>query len=145
MGGQLTWRLVRQVFLLMAVAVVAALAVAPAVASTDASEAPASGGGGERRLTLVSADAAGTERSFTATLESSAGDGWQAVAGEEITFAYVTDGAGSVTAVNGGPVGSMRCESDSSGRCTITVRTDEPGAGVVMALSGSLSASAPTG
>lgn len=142
-GAHLTWRLVRQVFLLMAVAVVAALAVAPAVASIDA---PAvSSGVGERRLTLVPAESAGPDRTFRATLESSVAGGWQAVAGEEITFAYVTDGAGSVIAVNGGPGDSMRCATGSAGGCTITVRTDVPGEAVVLAMAGSLSASVPAG
>ncbi|MGH8976306.1 MAG: hypothetical protein ACRD0C_24215, partial [Acidimicrobiia bacterium] len=89
------------------------------------------------------APASGAERLFTATVEASddAGASWGPAAGEPVAFAYVTDGAGAVTAVNGGPVGSMGCASDAAGQCTVTVRTDAPGEGVVTASARGLSAS----
>ena len=62
-----------------------------------------------------------------------------------MSFAYVTDGAGFVSAVNGGPIGSMSCATDDAGRCTITVRTELPGDSVVTATTRSFSASNPVG
>jgi hypothetical protein len=150
-GAYVTWRLVRQVLLVMTVAALGALAIAPAVASSDASSGPSGDAGGAtaRRLALVPepGDAAGGEGTFTATLEFSAdrGDTWKPAAGEQLSFAYVTDGAGLVTAVNGGRVGSMSCVTDTAGHCTITVRSDVPGDSVVTASSGSLNASVRVG
>ncbi len=148
-GASVMWRLVRQVVLLMTVAALGVVAIAPAVAST-----PGPGGtlpatsGAAHRLALVreAGDAAGLDRAstFSVTLESSrdGGGSWEPVRGEQVSFAYVTDGAGLVTAVNGGPVGAMTCATDTAGHCTITVRTEVPGESVVTATVGSLSASA---
>jgi hypothetical protein len=145
------WRLVRQVFLVMTMAALGALAIAPAVASNDAPGKAPGAAGGEivHRLALVPepVDAAGSDSTFTATLESSVDGGasWEPAAGEQVTFAYVTDGAGLVTAVNGGPAGSMTCATDTAGACTITVRSEVAGDSVVTASARSLSASAPVG
>jgi hypothetical protein len=70
-----------------------------------------------------------------------AGASWRPATGEQVTFAYVSDGAGAVTAVNGGPVGSMSCATDASGQCTVAVRTDASGDAVVTASARGLSAS----
>jgi hypothetical protein len=126
-----TWRLVRQVVLLITVAAVGVLAIAPAVASSS----DAGGAVGEtgavtiHRVALAPGGDAGEDREFVATVDASDDGGlsWRPAAGEAVTFAYVTDGAGSVVAVNGGPVGSMSCATDAGGHCTITVRTDAPG------------------
>ena len=145
-GARMTWRLVRQVLLVMIVAALGALAIAPAVASDGAgSTLPDPLGATVHRLVLAPEAGAGSggESTFTATVEQS-GDGgatWAPAAGEPVTFAYVTDGAGTVTAVNGGPVGAMSCATDAAGHCTITVRTEVPGDSVVTASSGSLNAS----
>lgn len=148
MGGSfMTWRLVRQVFMVMTVAALGAVVVAPAVASTGGPGDASRDGGGVtvHRLVLApEAGAAGDEDTFTATLEFSGdgGDTWAPAAGEPVAFAYVTDGAGFVTAVNGEPVGAMTCVTDDAGQCTITVRSEAPGESVVTASAGSLSASA---
>ncbi|MGH9038000.1 MAG: hypothetical protein ACRD0O_19755 [Acidimicrobiia bacterium] len=137
----MTWRLVRQVLLVMTVAILGALAVAPAVASDGVGAVS----GAVYRLALVpeAGDAAGGDSTFSATVERSAdgGETWTPAAGEPVSFAYVTDGAGLVTAVNGGPVGSMTCATDTAGQCSITVRSEVPGDSVVTASSGSLNAS----
>lgn len=141
-GAQMAWRLVRQVLVLMTVAAVATLAIAPAVASPGGEAAPESVAP-VHRLALVAEETAGHDSTFTASFESSTGgDSWTPAAGEQMTFAYVTDGAGYVTGINGGPVGSMTCVTDQAGQCTITVRTEAPGDSVVTAVTGSLSASA---
>ncbi len=145
-GARVTWRLVRQVVLLMTVAAVGVLAIAPAVASSSAGGAEADAGGGTTyrvALTPAAVDASGAEQVFEATVEASddGGTSWGPAAGEAVTFAYVTDGAGSVVAVNGGPVGSMSCATDVAGHCTITVRTDAPGEAVVTATAQGQSAS----
>jgi hypothetical protein len=150
-GAHLTWRLVRHVFLLMTVAALGALAIAPAVAATGEPAGAAGVAGGEtvHRLALVpeAANPAGSDSTFTATLERSGdgGDTWRPAAGEEMSFAYVTDGAGLVTAVNGGPIGSMTCAADRAGHCTITVRSELPGDSVVAVSAGVLRASARVG
>ncbi|MDQ3946545.1 MAG: hypothetical protein M3357_15620 [Actinomycetota bacterium] len=147
-GASVMWRLVRQVVLLMTVAALGVVAIAPAVASTTGSGgmSRAAVGATVHRLTLVpeAGDAAGADTTFTVTLESSTDGGasWEPAGGEQVSFAYVTDGAGLVTAVNGGPVGAMTCATDTAGHCSITVRTEVPGEAVVTATVGSLSASA---
>jgi hypothetical protein len=150
-GSFMAWRLVRQVFMLMTVAALGVLAVAPAVASTHAPGELSRDGGGTtvHHLVLVpeAGAVAGEEDTFTATLESSGdgGDTWAPATGEPVSFAYVTDGAGFVSAVNGGPVGYMTCATDDNGQCTITVRTESPGDSVVTAAARSVSASARVG
>ena len=148
-GAFTTWRLVRQVLMVMTVAALGVLVVAPAVAWTGGRGEAADAGDRATifRLALLPEAAAGGVSTFVATVEVSrdAGDTWEAAAGEGVSFAYVTDGAGSVTAVNGGPVGSMACATDGLGRCTISVRTESPGDSVVTAAARSLSASAPVG
>ncbi|MGH8992878.1 MAG: hypothetical protein ACRDZ7_15320 [Acidimicrobiia bacterium] len=144
----MTWRLVRQVLLLMTVAAVGVLAIAPAVASSDDSgKVAGTGRPAVHRLTLVPGPAHGQDSTFTATVEASVDGGatWAPAAGEQVTFAYVTDGAGYVTAINDGPIGSMSCVTDGAGQCRISVHTDVPGDAVVTAVAGSLSASAVVG
>ncbi len=144
---QMTWRLVRQVLLLITVAALGVLAIAPAVASTGDGPggSAAAGGAVVHRLGLApqAAATAGNDSTLIATLESSSDGGatWGPAAGQAMTFAYVTDGAGLVTAINGGPIGSMSCSSDAAGQCTITVRTEAPGESVVTAVAGAVSAS----
>ena len=145
-GARVTWRLVRQVVLLMTVAAIGVLAVAPAVASSsdgDGGTVPGIAAATIHRVTLAPAGGTNGDRNFTAAVESSDDDGasWRPAAGEVVTFAYVTDGAGSVVAVNGGPVGSMSCAADAAGHCTVTVRTDAPGDAVVTASARGQSAS----
>jgi hypothetical protein len=146
-GARVTWRLVRQVVLLMTVAVLGVLAIAPAVASSsdgDRTGADAGAGTSYRvALTPAAVAASGAENVFVATVETSddGGASWGPAAGEAVTFAYVTDGAGSVVAVNGGPVGSMSCATDAAGRCTVTVRTDAPGDAALTATAQEKSAS----
>jgi hypothetical protein len=143
-GADMTWRLVRQSLLLVTVAAVAAVAIAPAVASTGGTVEPSGAASAPvHRLALAASSSIGADTTFTATLEASTdgGAGWAPAAGETVTFAYVTDGAGHVSAVNGGPIGSMSCVTDGAGKCTITVHTDAPGDAVVTAVSRSASAS----
>jgi hypothetical protein len=146
-GAHVTWRLVRQVVLLMTVAALGVLAIAPAVASFNDGDGPGAGTGSRSSYRVALAPAAvadsGAENVFVATVESShdSGASWGPAAGEAVTFAYVTDGAGAVVAVNGGPVGSMSCATDAAGHCTITVRTDAPGEAVVTATAQGQSAS----
>ena len=143
-GASTTWRVIRQIVLLVTVAAAAALAIAPAVASTGGTgEPPAAAAPAVQRLGLVPSATAGSDTTFTATVESSSDGGatWAPATGEAVTFAYVTDGAGYVSAVNGGPVGAMSCRTDAAGRCTVTVHTDAPGDAVVTAVSSSAQAS----
>jgi hypothetical protein len=146
-GAHVTWRLVRQVVLLMTVAAMGVVVVAPAVASSaDPNPAVAGTGAAPRYRVALAPDpvsTSGPEGVFVATVAASddAGASWRPARGEQVTFAYVTDGAGAVTAVNGGPVGSMGCATDALGRCTVTVRTDAPGDAVITASARGLSAS----
>jgi hypothetical protein len=69
-----------------------------------------------RQVLLVSSVAALGALAIAPAVAFSAdgGDTWTPAAGERVSFAYVTDGAGLVTAVNGGPVGSMTCATDAA-------------------------------
>jgi hypothetical protein len=131
----------------MTVAAMGVVVVAPAVASSADPDPMVAGTGAATRYRVAlapdSVSIPGPESVFVATVAASddAGASWRPARGERVTFAYVSDGAGAVTAVNGGPVGSMSCASDASGRCTVTVRTDASGDAVVTASARGLSAS----